>query len=254
MCTVTVVPTTLSCAGTVRIACNRDESLHRRAALPPELRRIGSRQALCPIDPQSGGTWIAVNDSGLAAVLLNSSRLAPGARLLSPITFGRPSRGTIIPQLLGADSAADGLSCALELELRDYDPFRLVLIDALEIAELHWDGCRRDFRPVLPLTGSRMYASSGLGDHMVEGPRRALFQSTLGESPISAASQDRFHRHAWPGREHLSVNMCRPDARTVSYTVVELGFDEVRMTYHDGGPTGLGETKRLALRDAPEAV
>ena len=50
------------------------------------------------------------------------------------------------------------------------------------------------------------------------------------------AQQDAYHRHFWPDRRHLSVCMRRPDARTVSYTLVEHDGDAVRMLYHAGPP------------------
>jgi hypothetical protein len=41
-----------------------------------------------------------------------------------------------------------------------------------------------------------------------------------------------FHCHRWADRPHLSVNMSRADACTVSRTVVSLGAGRVSMTYH----------------------
>src|SRR5262249_11399645 len=67
MCTVTVVPT----PGAVRLACNRDEQRTRPPALPPQVRRFGRRWAAFPVDPVGGGTWVAVNDTGLAMTVLN---------------------------------------------------------------------------------------------------------------------------------------------------------------------------------------
>jgi hypothetical protein len=84
----------------MRMVCNRDESRSRPAALPPQVREFGKQRAILPIDPVSGGTWIAASSAGLAMTLLNSypapaGPLAPGAteELLE-------SRGTIIPYLL----------------------------------------------------------------------------------------------------------------------------------------------------------
>jgi hypothetical protein len=62
MCTVTVIPLSFG----IRVACNRDESRERPAAMSPELRIFGGNQALLPIDPTGGGTWIAASEAGLA--------------------------------------------------------------------------------------------------------------------------------------------------------------------------------------------
>ena len=82
MCTVTIitVDSAAQCAPDsgsaargkgIRLACNRDELRTRPAALPPIIRTFGNRKAIMPVDPISNGTWIAVNDAGIAATLLN---------------------------------------------------------------------------------------------------------------------------------------------------------------------------------------
>jgi hypothetical protein len=50
-------------------------------------------------------------------------------------------------------------------------------------------------------------------------------------APDGQAAQDEYHRHQWPGREAISVNMRRHDAATVSRTVVEVREGSVRMSY-----------------------
>ena len=90
-----------------------------------------------------------------------------------------------------------------------------------------------------------MLTSSGLGDHLVEGPRRTLFDA---DPPRTAAAQDAFHRHRWADRLPLSVAMHRDDARTVSRTVVEVTPEAVTMTYtpvRDDGTEGPAVTASL---------
>src|SRR5688572_26484109 len=100
MCTVSVIALP-GVDGGFRLACNRDELLTRPAALPPEVRMFRERRGAMPIDPTSGGTWIAVNDAGLAVALLNVNRRGPQK------FSDRTSRGRIIPSLLHCDSADD---------------------------------------------------------------------------------------------------------------------------------------------------
>jgi hypothetical protein len=40
-----------------------------------------------------------------------------------------------------------------------------------------------------------------------------------------------FHRHAWPARPEISVLMSRPDAATVSRTVLDVSDGAIRMHY-----------------------
>ncbi|MFG0251809.1 MAG: hypothetical protein ACF8NJ_02930, partial [Phycisphaerales bacterium JB038] len=75
MCTVTVIPLAASDdgAGGYRMACNRDELRTRPEALPPVQRTYGDRRAWLPVDPVSDGTWIGLNEVGLALTLLNGN-------------------------------------------------------------------------------------------------------------------------------------------------------------------------------------
>jgi hypothetical protein len=83
-----------------------------------------------------------------------------------------------------------------------------------------------------------MFTSSGLGDALVEAPRRALFDEWFVGVKLEnqLERQDAFHRHQWPDRPELSVCMSRIDARTVSYTVVDLEADRATMTYYPDAP------------------
>ena len=147
------------------------------------------------------------------------------------------SRGAIIPALLEWDSPAEALAACERLNYRDFAPFRLVLIGHGVVADVRWDG--REPMVMSRLAGStpQMFTSSGLGDHLVEGPRGELFRELFAEPPGTwAAAQDAFHRHAWPGREHLSVNMGRAAARTVSHAVIDVCAVEALVTYRGGAP------------------
>ena len=250
MCTLTIVPCDDALQG-LRIACNRDESRLRPAALVPEVREFGRRRAMLPIDPLGGGTWIAASDAPLALVLMNvyvrpigSEPIAIGARTTPPI-----SRGTIIPHALAADSVAGALERARELDVAQFEPFRLVIAARRQFAEIVWAAGHLDVRGPAPIERPLFFTSSGLGDDVVAHPRRRLFEECFAAAADWPAAQDAFHRHEWPGREFSSVWMTRPEARTVSLTVVEMGPQEVRMRYYartsDDSPAN--EAKELSL-------
>jgi uncharacterized protein with NRDE domain len=222
MCTVSLIESTRG----LRLVANRDEQRSRARALPPvevDLAGTGLR-ALMPIDPVSGGTWIAVNTAGLAVALLNVN--PPKSDAPAPPR----SRGEIVPRLAECRSLDALVDRALALDHRVYAPFRLV-------------GARRDHVvEIVPGTRSVhrtktsvpvMFTSSGLGDEQVEGPRRELFERTVLDDDTTdlGSRQDRFHAHRWPERPHLSVLMTRPDALTVSRTVVEIAEEALTMTY-----------------------
>ena len=230
MCTVTIVQSPGWDGKAFRMACSRDESHGRSPATEPEYRTVNGVKALMPVDPGSGGTWVGVNEFGVALTLLNHN-------LPEPPTGRDQSRGQVIPALLHVPSVEEIVPQISAIKRERMMPFRLVAcdgryvllwrgIDPVEKAELSpWDG-----KPL-------MFTSSGLGDHLVEPPRRELFDGWFSGDPVKAIQeQEAFHRHQWPGREHLSVCMHREDARTVSYTTVDVSPPGVTMFYHPDRP------------------
>lgn len=226
MCTLTVIPLP---GGRLRVGFNRDERRTRALGLPPEIHTIGERSAVYPTDPASDGTWLAVTDAGLVFAVLNGNpRTLPQVR-------GRCSRGKIIPALLDADTPADALAeFGRRFDFADFAPFRLVLVGRGILADVRWDGREPMVLNRLLAGAPLLFTSSGLGDHLVEGVRRDLFESMFAAPiPDWPSVQDAFHRHRWPRREHLSIDMCRPDARTVSRAVIDLGDDAATFAYAD---------------------
>ena len=239
MCTVTVV----AWRNTVRVACNRDEQRSRAAALPPQIRQFGNRQAILPIDPAGGGTWIGVNNAGLAMTLLNVN----SAKIMLRSKAPRMSRGSIIPSLLHCDSLTAAVDCGQKVAARHYAPFHLVLVSQEEAAELRSDAKEVRLIRRSALSKPLLFTSSGLGDELVEGPRRELFNELFSRRECWFAQQDALHRHQWPDRPHLSVCMSRPDARTVSHSVVALSPRAVSLTYYPDAPDEAAHPITLSL-------
>jgi hypothetical protein len=213
------------------------------------LRRFEERRAILPLDPRSDGTWIAVSDAGLIMTLLNVNASARARGRLAPPW----SRGTIIPTLLPAATLSQALTRAKKLEPSLYAPFRLVMTDGLEWAEVYSDGVELVSSESRPFKWPELVTSSGLGDGLVEAPRRKLFTRFVANGNPTPGGQDAFHQHAWPEYPHLSVFMRRPDAETVSITTVQLGQGEVRMTYQPTATDEPAEASSLVLPLAREA-
>jgi len=241
VCTLSIVPLR---GDVVRIEFNRDESPTRAAGLPPRVRQFGSRAAVLPLDPASEGTWLAVNDSGLVLALLNVNPASAPA-----VVRPARSRGEIIPALLHCDSPAAALTALDQsLDYGDFAPFRLILLGCGVLADVRWDGRDPMVASHLLGTSPRMYTSSGLGDVLVDAPRRALFDELFSGPPEHwDRAQDAFHRARWSGREHLSVNMSRPDARTVSRAVIDIRDGVATFTYHPDGPDVAANPVALSL-------
>jgi hypothetical protein len=228
MCTVTIIPLP---AGGFRVACNRDESCARPAALPPLLSWAGDVRAMMPIDLLAGGTWIAATDRRISFALLNYNATGSTSRRTPPA-----SRGTIIPFLSECRDLSDVYTRIASLRSNRFDPFRLLVIASGGVVEFLSDATTIARRALShDICKPLLFTSSGLGDEVVEPPRRELFDATLGREP-TAERQDIFHRHRWPDRPHLSVCMSRADARTVSYTTIEMRPTCATMHYRPAPP------------------
>jgi len=238
MCTVTLAP--LPGETLWRLAVNRDERRDRPAARPPEMRTFGRRRAAMPIDPESDGTWVAVNDAGLAMTLLNVNPdpTSPHDRAANRRTDERQSRGGVIPALLQHDTLEDALRDAEAIAPARVRPFRLLIVDERRIASVLNDGLSLHVHRRTIDDRVAMFCSSGLGDELVRPPRQKLLHEMFDTaSPADWCDvQDAYHRHRWPDRPELSVCMSRDDARTVSLTVIERGPDHARLDYHPGPP------------------
>lgn len=231
MCTVTVVPD----RDGFRMICNRDERHDRPSALRPTVQRLGDRTAEFPIDPHGGGTWVGLNDCGLAATLLNRT---PEVGARPPAAFAR-SRGLVIPALLGCASLDAALDAAAGLDPGEFDLFRLLLVERMTAAILTSDG-RSISAETTSLSAPLLLTSSSLGDNLADEPRRRLFESmVLSKAPSEwREAQSRFHVHRWRSQPEISVTMARGDARTVSRTFVRVTAREQRLRYYPrGGPT-----------------
>jgi hypothetical protein len=235
----------------VRLVCNRDEQRARPVSTRTISTRCGQRSALMPIDPVSDGTWIGVNDAGVAACLLNRNLGVPAAGV--DFWPGRRSRGEIVPSILAAPSVASAVHALAELDARFFPPFRIVVFDTAIIAEVLSDGDWLDVIPPSSHAATWLATSSSLGDHRVQRPRAELFQDLLGANQGGLAAQQRFHNHRWHHRPELSVLMSRPDARTVSRTTIDLCPNAAVLTHvhldeREGEPiSGPAQTARLDL-------
>jgi len=120
------------------VAANRDEALGRPSE-PPAVRP-DHPGILMPRDAEAGGTWMGVTEDGLFVGVTNRRADVEGDR----------SRGLLVRDALGAESAADaGELVEAALDERPYSGFNLVLADGEDCLLYVWDGslARREFDP-----------------------------------------------------------------------------------------------------------
>lgn len=139
MCTVTFIPSGKS---DYVLTQNRDVSIKRPKAQPPEYHDYNGLELLYPVDVKGGGTWNAVSPSH-HAFLLN------GADYQYYPDFDAPkSRGSLCLEVL-----ADGKRFMEKHDFRDYDDFTLLRFSrnlTSEIDEWKWNGAELSYikRPV----------------------------------------------------------------------------------------------------------
>ncbi len=166
---------------------------------------------------------MAVNDAGIALALLNG--VGPGAPT-AKVTLR--SRGEIISQLLGCSSLRAVGTRLNALDLRVYRPWRLIAATTTDFMDVRSDSVAADLEPK-PLPSVFVATSSSLLPSEAVRLRTALFEEMVAKPNPKA--QDAFHRHQWRDGPHLSVRMERPEARTVSRTIIELNCHNARLGY-----------------------
>ena len=155
------------------------------------------------------------------------------------------SRGLIIPNLLGCRSLINALDIAAGLDPTQFDLFRLALVHRMVAVVLTSNGMTLSVE-TMNVSRPFMLTSSSLGDAVVEAPRRRLFERlVLKNESAWLPAQTRFHAHQWRSRTEISVAMERPDARTVSRTLISVTSDTIELRYDP-----LGSAKPTVVRAA----
>src|SRR5690348_7264848 len=105
----------------VIIGANRDEMVDRPWQAPA--RHWPDRpEVVGGLDVLAGGSWLAVNEHGVTAGILNrTGTLGPQS--------GRRSRGELVLEALDHADAAEAADALAALEPRSYRPFNLVIAD-----------------------------------------------------------------------------------------------------------------------------
>ena len=216
---------------------NRDEARTRREALPPESFEVEGTRYLAPTDADAGGTWLGVNEHGLAVGLLNAWE--DEAEPEPPVT----SRGELVRELLSARTRAEVAERLAARDLLVFRGFRLVVFaPGVEPRGFAWG--RGELAPEelrLPL------ASSGRGSERAHAVRREVLAGMAGGNELDPELLEAFHRSHAPERGVWSPCMHRQEASTVSASHVSVGVNEVMFRYAAGPPcrTPFGPSESL---------
>ncbi len=131
MCTVSYIPNK---NGFV-VTSNRDENPLRITKSPKKITLANDRVVTAPIDALEGGTWIAMDENGRVACLLNGAFQKHIRQ-----TKYRRSRGHFIIEAFEATNFED---YAASVFLDNIEPFTLLLFESNRIQKLIWDGKKK---------------------------------------------------------------------------------------------------------------
>jgi len=105
----------------VLLAANRDEML-ARPWRPPARHWPDRADVVAGLDEEAGGTWLGLNDDGVAAAILNRrGSLGPEA--------GMRTRGELVLDALDYADAATAAAALSALQSASYRPFNMVVAD-----------------------------------------------------------------------------------------------------------------------------
>lgn len=215
MCTLTIWRD----SGHFTITMNRDDAQARQES-PPKLQHGASGAFISPRDVQAGGSWIAANDRGLIACLLNRYDPAPQ---------GRASRGDIV---LRAMEMANAQAAALALSPApgEYSPFTCLLLDRAHSVRLDWNGAQITRETLVP-EPLDMLTSSSWREHDVRTRRSGVMASLTAAANELGDMIDAFHCHTEPDGDAWTPMMQRPASLTKSITRVRASLEKIEMSY-----------------------
>lgn len=236
-----------------QLFCNRDEARTRKPALPPQVLEIHRVKTIAPRDGDFGGSWISVNEYGLALCLLNFHPASPKSG--SEFT----SRGLLLMELANCHSREEVLEQIAARQLEKFQPFTLLTLTPTKSAFIvRWDGNRCSFDhdgdAQMPLTSSSFdsvkvvearkqrfgelsaaWSADGTSAPSLTGAR------TFRPRSSQASLLLEYHRDHDPAPSAYSTCMHRPDAETVSFSRIKVDSNSVEFRYHPHSPCREGK-------------
>jgi len=233
MCTVTFIPS----GNAHYFTSSRDEHFARVPASLPRLYEKDGGRLIYPGDPQGGGTWIAVHESGNTGVLLNGA--------IKPHPFKPPyrkSRGIVLLDLISKKSPADYFE---EMDLNGIEPFTVILFEDQKLYSGKWDGKMKWMESLNP-NKPQIWSSVTLYDPAAIRKRENWFHYWISEIPYPGTLDIiHFHQHGGDGDPFNNILMNRSDQLfTNSISSIRLSPDAASFRYID---LRNGETNETTL-------
>lgn len=222
MCTVSFIPV----GQKIFITHNRDEKSARSKAMAPKEYVIKGQKLIFPRDSHAGGTWIALHENGNALVLLNGGFIKH-----TPTPPYRKSRGLAF---LDVAASTDMLETYKSVDLKNIEPFTLIIWNEGILSECRWDGLTRHIAHP-DISQPHSWSSVTLYPENVVAKRKKWFNDWLKKNP-EPNMQDiiQFHLHGGDGDRQNDLRMNR-DGKMLTVSVTAMQITEARgsMKYVD---------------------
>ncbi len=171
MCTVSFI----SYQDTIFITSNRDEHISRPGSFVPKVETINNCKVIFPKDPKAGGTWIAVNENGIGAVLLNGA-FEKHVRKERYVM----SRGLVLLDIVSSEQPTLLLET---IDLRGIEPFTLILFDGSELIEFRWDEHLKHSKK-MDVNQNHIWSSTTLYTKDAIAYRKSLFDQFISQNKV----------------------------------------------------------------------
>lgn len=242
MCTVTYIPAN----DKYFISSNRDEKYSRTQAIAPAVYKLNNKTMIFPKDADAGGSWIALHESGNAAVLLNGA-----FEKHIPLPVYRKSRGKIFLNIISHERPVRYFH---QMDLSKIEPFTLVLLEKNNLYECRWDGGEKHYEQ-LKRHRPYIWSSVTLYDKEVVKKRKQWFANFLNRNPHPIQKDIlEFHQFTGDGDTNNDLLMEREGTfSTVSITSILLTAERGSMKYLDLKNKRMYE-KKIELESSGELV
>ena len=217
MCTLSIIKSN----NQILITMNRDERIHLKEK-PPQIFQQKEVQIITPIDEKSSGSWIGVNQSGIAACLLNR---------YETYSSNKQSRGEIIFKFLAFKNLEE-ISNFLQNEFKAeiYNPFILVLIKNSKIIRIDFDGSQTQIKNIT-LSDYFFVSSSSLKWYEVLAFRRQLFDKWQ-KNPTFKENIPTFHLPILGEDEQWTPFVKREKVHSKNICQIAFNKEQIQFTYY----------------------
>jgi len=176
MCTVIYIP---SKEGPLFSSC-RDEDPAREAALQAQIINANTGLLLYPQDAAAKGTWAGLHEQGHVVILLNGAFINHERK-----NNYRKSRGLIVRDLL---DTLDPLAKWDAIDLKNIEPFTLVVWVSRQLFEWIWDGNHKHEKK-MDAEKPHIWSSVTLYGPPAQALRKSWFAKALMQNSIVSAEQ-----------------------------------------------------------------